>query len=291
MLERTAGIDRRRALPQFERQTLHAFVPQAGPQTDAILFADTFTTHYDPEIGVAAVEVLDAAGVRAGVTPHGCCGRPQISKGLLADARRLAAENARALYPIAAAGKPILFCEPSCLSAVREDGPALLRGEERRQAQAVADASRLVEEFLLTRADRLRLRQGPPEVLLHGHCHQKSMGLLAPSRALLSRIPGAAVVDLDAGCCGMAGSFGYAQEHFDVSQAIAERKLLPAIRNRKPGAVVAAAGTSCRHQVRDFAAVKAVHPVVLLQSLLDSGGAGPDANAAGPADGRPVLEP
>jgi Fe-S oxidoreductase len=291
VLERTAGIDRRRALPQFERLTLQSLAPQAGPDADAILFADTFTNHYDPEIGVAALEVLGAAGVKAGVMSHGCCGRPQISKGLLADARRLAAANTRALYPVAAAGKPILFCEPSCLSAVREDAPALLRNDERRQAQVVADASRLVEEFLLTSVDRLPLRQGPSEILLHGHCHQKSMGLLAPARALLSRIPGAVVVDLDAGCCGMAGSFGYAQEHFEVSQAIGERKLLPAVRNRKPGAVVAAAGTSCRHQVRDFAGVSAVHPVVLLHSLLEPGAAVADAHAAGTAESRSVLEP
>ncbi len=290
ILERTAGIDRRRALPQFERRTLEAQAPQAGPQTDAILFADTFTNHYDPEIGVAAVEVLDAAGVKAGVMSHGCCGRPQISKGLLAEARRLASENTQALYPVAAAGKPILFCEPSCLSAVREDGPALLRGEERRRAEVVARASRSVEEFLLTSVDRLRLRQGPSEILLHGHCHQKSMGLLAPARALLSRIPGTAVVDLDAGCCGMAGSFGYAQEHFEVSRAIGERKLLPAVRNRKPGSVVAAAGTSCRHQVRDFTGVKAVHPVVLLKSLLEQGAVAP-ADGAGTAEGRSLLEP
>jgi Fe-S oxidoreductase len=269
LLERTAGVDRRRELPRFERRTLVDRVPRANDAAEAVLFADTFTNHCDPQIGEAALALLAAAGVKAGLALHVCCGRPQISKGLLDTARTLAARNAEALYLIAAAGKPILFCEPSCLSAVREDAPSLLRGEARRRAQVVADASRPVEEFLLGRAERLRLRSGPREILLHGHCHQKSMGLLAPARALLARIPDAKVVDLDAGCCGMAGSFGYAREHYDVSRAIAERKLLPAIRNRGAGAVVAAAGTSCRHQVHDFAGVDAVHPVVLLQSLLE----------------------
>jgi Fe-S oxidoreductase len=115
------------------------------------------------------------------------------------------------------------------------------------------------------------LKEGPPEILLHGHCHQKSMGLLAPAKALLAKIPGTTVVDLDAGCCGMAGSFGYSHEHFEVSRAIGERKLLPAVRNKKAGTVVVAAGTSCRHQVKDFTGEDAVHPAMLLRSLLIDG--------------------
>ena len=151
---------------------------------------------------------------------------------------------------------------------MREDAPSLLRGDARRKAEAVAAACVLFEEIAQGAIGALHLKAGPPEILLHGHCHQKSMGLLAPAKALLARIPGSTVVDLDAGCCGMAGSFGYAAEHFEVSRAIGERKLLPAVRGRKPGAVVVAAGTSCRHQVKDFTGERAVHPAVLLQSLI-----------------------
>ncbi len=273
--ERLIGIDRRRQIPQFERRTLMDRAPRAAADADAVLFADTFTNFYDPEIGVAALDVLTAAGVKAGVMTHGCCGRPQISKGLLGEARRIAGQNTDALYPAAAAGTPILFCEPSCLSAVREDAPSLLRGEARRRAEIVAKQARLVEEYLLTVADRLPLAPGASDVLLHGHCHQKSMGLLPAARALLSRVPGASVTDLDAGCCGMAGSFGYAREHYDVSRAIGERKLFPAIRDRKPASTVVAAGTSCRHQIREFTGADAVHPVVLLRSLLDPSPAHP----------------
>jgi len=114
----------------------------------------------------------------------------------------------------------------------------------------------------------LPLRAGPARVLLHGHCHQKSLGALAPARALLERIPGARVLDLDAGCCGMAGSFGYAREHFEVSRQIGERRLLPAVRAMKAGDVLVAAGTSCRQQVADLAGVRALHPAELLHSLL-----------------------
>ncbi|HEY6508003.1 MAG TPA: FAD-linked oxidase C-terminal domain-containing protein, partial [Vicinamibacterales bacterium] len=219
MNEMILGVDRRRQLPAFARRTL---TDRASDRRGdgARLFVDTFTNHYDPQIGVAALDVLAAAGVEASLARNGCCGRPQISKGLLSDARELARRNAYALYPDAAAGLPIVFCEPSCLSAVREDAPALLSGEARERALVVARASVLFEEHVATLASRLRLRAGPATVLLHGHCHQKSMGLVAPARALLSAIPGASIVDPDAGCCGMAGSFGYDRDHYDVSRAI-----------------------------------------------------------------------
>ena len=106
-------------------------------------------------------------------------------------------------------------------------------------------------------------------VLLHGHCHQKAMGMLAPTRALLGRIPSCTVVDLDAGCCGMAGSFGYAKEHYEVSRQIGERKLLPAARAMSPGTALVAPGTSCREQVKHFTGVAALHPAQLLASLLE----------------------
>jgi FAD/FMN-containing dehydrogenase/Fe-S oxidoreductase len=265
--EAILGIDRRRRLPQFAGTPL---TKRAGGRTgrDAMLFVDTFTNFYDPEIGVAALEVIEAAGVGVSLAGNGCCGRPQISKGLLADARELARRNAYALYQDAVAGRPLVFCEPSCLSAVREDAPALLSGEARERALGVAKASVLFEEYADSLGARLTLQAGPSRVLLHGHCHQKSMGLVTPARSLLSKIPGATVVDPDAGCCGMAGSFGYDKGHYDVSRAIGERKLFPAVRGREPGTAVVAAGTSCRHQIADFTGVTAEHPAVLLRSLV-----------------------
>ena len=169
----------------------------------------------------------------------------------------------------------IVFLEPSCLSALREDVPALLRGEAQQQALRVADACLSFEEFLDRRGGdghALPLRSGPSRVVLHGHCHQKSMGGVAPAKALLERIPGVSVSDLDAGCCGMAGSFGYAREHFDLSRQIGERRLLPAARSLTQGEVLVAAGTSCRRQVADLAGVRALHPAELLKSLLNTKG-------------------
>jgi Fe-S oxidoreductase len=113
----------------------------------------------------------------------------------------------------------------------------------------------------------LQMRSGPAQILLHGHCHQKSMGLVASAKALLERVPGARVTDLDAGCCGMAGSFGYARDHFEVSRTIGERKLLPAARAMGANDVLVAAGTSCRQQVADFTDARALHPAELLDRL------------------------
>ncbi|MEO8097536.1 MAG: FAD-linked oxidase C-terminal domain-containing protein [Acidobacteriota bacterium] len=262
------GIDSRRHLPQWRRDTFAKWSAKRHSAAGTVtLFNDTFTNHYDPEIGIAAVEVLERGGARPSVVRPGCCGRPLISKGLLSEARAQLEQTVAGLYPIAQRGGKILFLEPSCLSSLLEDAPSLLRGESQKQAQVVADACQLFEEFA---ADLpLPLRRGPEKILLHGHCHQKSMGLLDATKKLLARIPGANVVDLDAGCCGMAGSFGYSSEHYDVSVAIANRKLLPAIKTMQPGDVLVAPGTSCRHQVGDLTAAHAMHPAVFLRGLLD----------------------
>jgi FAD/FMN-containing dehydrogenase/Fe-S oxidoreductase len=259
------GIDARRKLPVWRRDTFMKWA--SGRNTGTVtLFADTFTNHYDREIGIAAVEVLESAGVKVNVFRPGCCGRPLISKGLLAEARSTLEQTVEALHPIAQRGEKILFLEPSCLSSVKEDATSLLRGEAQTKARVVAQAALLFDEYAATLD--LRLKAGPKRILLHGHCHQKSMGLLDATKKLLARVPGATVVDLDAGCCGMAGSFGYSAEHYDVSVAIASRKLLPAVRSMQPGDVLVAPGTSCRHQVADLGNTEAQHPAVFLRSLL-----------------------
>jgi FAD/FMN-containing dehydrogenase/Fe-S oxidoreductase len=269
--EKLFDIDQRRTLPAWRRETFAKWLAKNSPRppkgkTNVTLFNDTFTNHYDPEIGVAALETLERGGCAVNVVRPGCCGRPLISKGLLAEARAHAEKLVNGLFPIASRGEKILFCEPSCLSAVKEDAPSLVRGEAQRKAQAVAKACSLFDEFA-SQLD-LPLHAGPKKILLHGHCHQKSMGLLPATVALLSQIPSAVVVDLDAGCCGMAGSFGYSREHYEVSEAIANRRLLPAVKAMGAGDILVAPGTSCRHQVADLAGAKATHPAVLIRSLL-----------------------
>lgn len=267
--EKLIGVDRRRAVPAWSRETFEQWLqrhPRSGDGTAVTLFNDTFTNFYEPQIGMAALEVLERSGCRVNVETPGCCGRPLISQGLLAEARMHAQRLVDALFPIASHGEAIVFCEPSCLSAVKEDLPSLLRGEAKGKAEIVASASRSFEEFAGQLS--LTLRPGPQRILLHGHCHQRSMGLLPAAVALLSRVPSATVVDLDAGCCGMAGSFGYGREHFSVSLAIANRRLLPAARAMKPGDVLIAPGTSCRRQVAELSGAAAIHPAVFLRDLL-----------------------
>lgn len=270
--EKMLDVDRRRRLPAWKGQTFAKWLdahprPVATAQKTVTLFNDTFTNHYDPEIGIAALEVLERGGCQVQVVRPGCCGRPLISQGLLAEARAQAAQVVEALFPVASRGEKILFCEPSCLSAVKEDAPSLLRDALQDKARIVAQSCQLFEEFA-AQLD-LPVRPGPKKILLHGHCHQKSMGLLPATISLLSRIPSASVVDLDAGCCGMAGSFGYARQHYDVSVAIASRKLLPAVKSMREGDVLVAPGTSCRHQVSELSDGRGVHPAVLIRSLLE----------------------
>ena len=268
------GIDHRRSLPKWAPLTLSdQWVDelQTADQTtpDVILFRDTFTQYYDPEIGLAATDVLRSAGFTVHLV---CCGRPLISQGLLTEARERAEETVRRLLPVATAGQPIILLEPSCLSSLVDDIPSLLRGETQQQAQTVAQSCVLFEDFveqsLQNGQSSLTLTPGPLEIVLHGHCHQKSLGLVQSAKSLLDRIPDAHVTELDSGCCGMAGSFGYTEKHFDVSQQIGERRLLPAARALHKNSVLVAAGTSCRHQVHDFTGVDAIHPAVLLRSLL-----------------------
>jgi Fe-S oxidoreductase len=283
MTEAIIGIDARRTPPAWTRQTFRrrfdSTVASGSRRTNrdadlppVRLFVDTFTNYYNPQVGMAGAKVLRTAGLQVSLAPNGCCGRPLISQGLLAEARDAARFNTDRLHPLVKAGARLVFFEPSCLSAIREDVPSLLRGDEQRQAAEVAAQSMLFEELLERHLDdhpaAVVFAEREGTIVLHGHCHQKAMGLLPPARALLSRIPRAAVVDLDAGCCGMAGSFGYAVEHFDVSRAIGERRLLPAARRLGARDVLVAAGVSCRHQIADFASAHALHPAELLGALV-----------------------
>ncbi|MEE2638204.1 MAG: FAD-linked oxidase C-terminal domain-containing protein [Acidobacteriota bacterium] len=273
--ERLLGVDRRRVLPPWATHTLAHQWRRRRPSpepTSAVLFNDTFTNYFHPEVGLAVAAICDRADVSVTLGPDACCGRPLISQGLLSEARLQATKTVARLHPFVSRGQPIVVLEPSCLSALQDDLPSLLRGPAQHHAREVAEACVLFEEWLErgieSRSIDIDFLPGPRRLLLHGHCHQKSLGLVPPARALLSRIPETEVVDLDAGCCGMAGSFGYAREHFDVSQQIGERRLLPAARALGFDERLVAAGVSCRHQVHDLAGATAVHPAVLLSELL-----------------------
>ena len=202
------------------------------------------------------------------MAPRVCCGRALISKGLLDEAAQKAEATTRALTPLAERGIPILFCEPSCYSAVCDDHPLLLRGAAQEQARKVASACQLFDTWAALEIEEadLPLRAGPSQLLVHGHCHQKALQGMGATTALLKAIPGSEVIALDSGCCGMAGLFGY--EHYDLSQAIGERRLLPAVRQAGSDAKVVATGFSCRQQIAHFTGTAAHSPATLLLSLI-----------------------
>jgi Fe-S oxidoreductase len=271
-LERWAGVDRRRSLPPFARQNFLDWFSEHTPPEKArrgrvVLFNDTFMTYHEPEVGIAATRVLEAAGFEVLVVPRPCCGRPAISKGMLEEARLLARANVDALFPYVSRGYSVVGCEPSCLLGFRDEYPDLAPGPE---AEALARRSFLFEEFLAREGlGPLEGLEAPGEVLLHGHCHQKALVGTEPTVALL-RKTGATVREVDSGCCGMAGSFGYEREHFDISLKMAERRLLPAVRESPREVSLVAPGTSCRHQIKDATGRRAFHPAEILARALDA---------------------
>ncbi len=268
------GLDRRRPLPAFSRQPFtrswRDTAPPAGPaQTRVALFADTFNNYYEPHQLDAAVTLLQSCGAQVTVAPQVCCGRPLISKGMLDGAARQASATTSALLPLAEAGLPLLFCEPSCYSAVQDDHPRLLRGAAQTDARKVAASCQLVEEWAGPRMKPTK--PGPSKVLIHGHCHQKALVGMQPLQQLLAAIPNCELSLLDSGCCGLAGLFGY--ERYDVSKLIGERRLLPAARQLGKDEILVSPGFSCRQQIKHFTGVESHSPASLLASLLQENAA------------------
>lgn len=273
LLEQVAGIDRRRTLPTFATDHLRAWFrrhkpdARAGDRGMVVLLDDCFTTYNTPEVGRAAVRVLEAAGYRVTLAGLPCCGRPAISKGLLALGRDLARENVRALAAHARKGTPIVGCEPSCLLTLVDEYRDFRLGAD---AELVASSAFLVDTFVADskRVPSLPLKPHDGRVLLHGHCQQKALVGTAGTVAALRRVPGLEVKELDSGCCGMAGSFGYERGHYDLSVALANRVLLPAAA-ADPNARLVAPGFSCRSQVHGLAGLTAAHPIEVLAEQLE----------------------
>ncbi len=277
-LKRLLGVAAARPIPPYARQTLAAWFrarpdrPQPNGGREAVLFNDEFTNYTEPEVGICAVELLEAAGFRVRLTCGLESGRTQISKGFLRAARRRLVTAVGELAPFARRGVPVIGLEPSALLTFRDEAPDLVPAALRDAAAAVKAQALLFEEFWsrLAESDALRgLLKAiePRHVLFHGHCHQKALAGTACTVEALKTIPGLEVTEVASGCCGMAGSFGYEAEHYELSQRVAELILFPAIRAH-PDAWICAPGTSCRSQIRDGTGRTAFHPAVLLHRAL-----------------------
>ena len=273
LLEKTVGIDRRRPLPPLAMETFEDWFQRrppvpAAPRGEVVLFHDTFVTYNTPEIGQAAVRLLESAGYRVVLVDRKCCGRPLISKGMLDEAREHAAYNVARLAPYARRGVAIVGLEPSCLLTLRDEWVDLLRTDD---ARAVAEQSALLEQFLMAERQRglvLRFATGHGrKVLLHGHCHQKAMVGTAATVAAL-KWAGYDVSEVDSGCCGMAGSFGFEREHYEISVALGNRRLAPAVKAAHPHTLVVAPGISCRQQIEHLAGRRAQHPAEALAEAI-----------------------
>jgi FAD/FMN-containing dehydrogenase/Fe-S oxidoreductase len=269
VLKRLGGIAKERSLPRVARQPFTRLHDDAdGAARGArrvVLWPDTFTNFFAPEIGMAAVRVLRAAGFEP-ILPSGavCCGLTWVSTGQLSIARRVMRRSLRVLAPEIAAGTPVVGLEPSCLSALRGDVPELT-GD--RHAKALAAQSHTLAGFLATHAPGWTPPPRPRTAIVQVHCHQHAALGFDPDAALLARA-GVAASRLPAGCCGLAGNFGFERDHYAVSQALAEQILLPAVRDASPDTLVLADGFSCRTQVAQGSDRHAVHLAEVLAADL-----------------------
>jgi len=279
LAERWLGISAARPLPRYQRQDLRAWFrrrPASASAREAIFLADSFTTFTEPSAGRAAIELLELAGWRVRFEDSGCCGRASVSKGLLDQARRMAAALTERLGGQLGDGTvPVTGVEPSCLLTLRDEYPALLTDDPR--VRAVAAATRLPEELLLEAIADGRLTLPPDNpfsgrrILFHGHCHQKAIAGTDATVALLRAIPGAEVVEVDAGCCGMAGSFGFEAEHYQTSMSIGELRLFPAVRAQAADTIITATGVSCRQQIAHGTGRTARHPLEIVHLAVTRG--------------------
>jgi Fe-S oxidoreductase len=276
-VEKLLGISSERPMPKFASQPFNRWFKQREPQTKTqsdkkvVLFNDTFNTYNYPHVAIAATEVLEAAGFEIILPGHKCCGRPMISKGLVHKARQAARDTVDRLAPFAEQGIPIVGLEPSCLLSMRDEYLYLLPDDPR--VKVVADHCYTFEEFMakLAQEDQLNLEftSAERQILLHGHCQQKSLVGTEPSKRTLTLPSGYAVTEVDSGCCGLAGSFGHEAEHYDISLAMGERRLFPAVREQAKEVIIAVAGASCRQQVKHGTGRQVMHPAEILREAIN----------------------
>lgn len=259
--DRFFELDRRRALPAYAREPFYRWYqknyrPPEKAEGTVALFADTYLNYHEPQIGVAAVKLLQGMGYEVELAAAGCCQRPRISHGFLREAKEAGTRTARALDYYFQRNIPVLVCEPSCASALQDDLPDLLDDVE--LAGRLKRGVQIIERFVASTGKSVSRSSVAGDVLLHGHCHQKALyGTDALKQVLTAN--GHTSTEIPSGCCGMAGSFGYEKEHYELSEKIGSEILFPAIREAAPESTIVACGFSCRHQIEHFTGRKAVH--------------------------------
>ena len=277
---RLLGFHPDRTMPRLNRTPLHRWFAKRAPLQSARgtlgrvhLFCDEFTDFNDLDAGIATVELLELLGYQVSLPAHAESGRASLSKGLVRRAKAFANENVRLLAPVVSAREPLIGIEPSAILGFRDEYPELVDPALRESARQLAPHCLMLDEFLAAelaagRIDASLFTREPRAIHLHGHCHQKALASLEATVRLLSLPENYRVTVIPSGCCGMAGSFGYEAEHYQVSMRVGELVLFPAVRALSDEALVAAPGTSCRHQIHDGTGRAALHPAQVLRAAL-----------------------
>ena len=287
LIKRVLGFSTKRPLPKLGKSTLgswfknHTPHENAGSQGSVYLFCDEFTNYNDLEVGVAAIELLERLGWAVEIPNHTESGRAAMSKGLLRMARDFAETNVRQLAELVSADKPLIGLEPSAILSFRDEYPVLVGAELKTAASELASNVWMFDEFFQQQVEAGKITSSQfvstgnqsdddskQTIRLHGHCHQKALASLKPTIQMLQLPENNRVRVIASGCCGMAGSFGYEAEHYEVSMQIGELVLFPTVRSEPESSLIAAPGTSCRHQIADGTGRVALHPVQIMRNCL-----------------------
>lgn len=273
------GFALKRSMPHLSNITWKKwfttkFKPTVKKPTKSVyLFIDELLNFNEAEIGITTVKLLDKLGYEIKYLQHAESGRSFLSKGMLETAREFAKKNVALYKDVISENTPLVGVEPSAILTFRDEYPDLLRGEEKESARKIAANTFMIEEFLAKELDAGKIdvklfRERKALIKLHGHCQQKALSSLTPVKKILTRFGSNEVHIIPSGCCGMAGSFGYEKEHYDLSMQIGELVLFPAVRKQPENVIIAAAGTSCRHQIKDGTGKKSYHPVEIIWDML-----------------------
>jgi FAD/FMN-containing dehydrogenase/Fe-S oxidoreductase len=282
LIKKLLGIAPKRSIPALYKTTLRAWINTFGQKLQPIpentksrvyLFIDEFSNFNDTEIGITTYKLLTKLGYRVEAPDHAESGRAYISKGFLRKARKLAEKNVTLLKDLISEDTPLIGIEPSGILTFRDEYPDLARGTLQDEARKLAKNALLIEEFLVREIEAVRITADAftteeRKIRLHGHCQQKAIASTIPTKQMLSLPVNYSVEEIPSGCCGMAGSFGYEAEHYDLSMKVGELVLFPAVRKTPESTIIVAPGTSCRHQIKDGTGRKALHPVEVMFGAL-----------------------
>ncbi len=295
LIKQVNGFARKRSLPLLYQTTLRKWYEARQPMVTSgglsvaspempptiseatkgkvFFFCDEFTNYNDTEIGIKAIQLLEKLGYEVEIPKHKESGRTFLSKGLIRKARNIAQENIALLKDLVNEETPIVGLEPSAILTLRDEYIELTRGEEQKAAQRIAQDTYTFDEFIAREIDRGNITKDdfttePQLIKLHGHCHQKALSSMVPTKKMLTLPENYQMHMIPSGCCGMAGSFGYEDDKYEVSMQIGELVLFPTVREQPENVLIAAPGTSCRHQIKDGTGRIALHPAEILYDAL-----------------------